>query len=149
MTIAIRNAELSDLDDLLMLYAQLNPADPRLPHEAAERIFTDMLEREGVSVLIAGLDGNLVGSVTLVIVPNLTRGGASYALMENVVTHEDHRRRGIGKALLSEAARRAETAGCYKLMLLTGRAEPHVHSFYKGCGFRQDKMGFQIRFDSH
>ncbi len=146
MTIPIRDAVSSDLDELLGLYAQLNPSDPGLPGDAAERIFAEMAAREGLYVLVAVVDGKLVGSVTLVVIPNLTRSGASYALAENVVTHDDYRRRGIGKALIAEAARRAEGAGCYKLMLLTGRTEPHVRAFYTDCGFRQDKVGFQIRF---
>ncbi len=147
MAIPIREAERSDLDELLTLYTHLNPSDPSLQHDLAERIFAEMLTREGLSVLVAVLDEKLVGSVTLVTVPNLTRGGASYALAENVVTHDDYRRRGIGKALLTEAAKRVNAAGGYKLMLLTGRSEPHVRAFYSDCGFRQDKVGLQIRFD--
>ncbi|MGA9657780.1 MAG: GNAT family N-acetyltransferase [Asticcacaulis sp.] len=149
MTILIRNAELTDLDDLLLLYAQLNPTDPCLSDVAARPILQTMLVREGLSVLVALLGVKLAGSVTLLIVPNLTRGGASYALVENVVTHKDYRRCGIGKALLAEAARLAQQAGCYKLMLLTSRTEPHVHSFYTDCGLRQTKVGFQMRFHSH
>jgi GNAT superfamily N-acetyltransferase len=147
MNLQIREAEPSDLKRLLALYAQLNPSDPDFPGDVAERVFADMLRREGLSVLVAVVEEMPVGSVTLVIVPNLTRGGASYALVENVVTHDRYRRRGIGRALLAEAVRRAADAGCYKLMLLTSRTEPHVRAFYTDCGFRQDKVGFQIRFD--
>ncbi|MFT4077161.1 MAG: GNAT family N-acetyltransferase [Asticcacaulis sp.] len=146
MTVQIREAVSSDLDGLLALYAQLHPSDPRLPSDMAARIFTEMQARAGLSVLMAVVDGQLVGSVTLVIVPNLTRGGAPYALVENVVTDDGYRRQGIGRALLVEAAWRAEAAGYYKLMLLTGRTEPHVQAFYKQCGFSQNKVGFQIRF---
>jgi GNAT superfamily N-acetyltransferase len=146
MTLLIREVGPSDLDGLLVLYAQLNPSDPGLPNDLAERIFAEMRVRKGLSVLVAVSEGKIVGSVTLVIVPNLTRGGAAYALIENVVTHDSYRRQGIGRALLAEAARRAEDSGCYKLMLLTSRTEPHVRDFYAECGFRQDKVGFQIRF---
>ena len=149
MTLLIRDVGPSDLQGLLVLYAQLNPSDPGLPNDVAESIFAEMRVREGLSVLVAVIEGKLVGSVTLVIVPNLTRGGAAYALVENVVTHDSYQRRGIGRALLAEAARRAEDGGCYKLMLQTGRTEPHVQAFYTDCGFRQDKVGFQIRFHGH
>lgn len=147
MSVLIREAERSDLDDLLTLYTHLNPSDPPLQRDRAERVFAEMRTREGLSLLVAVLDERLVGSVTLVMVPNLTRGGLSYALVENVVTHDDYRRRGTGRSLLAEAAKRAEEAGCYKLMLMTGRSEAHVRAFYTDCGFRQDKVGFQIRFD--
>jgi GNAT superfamily N-acetyltransferase len=146
MAVQIREALPSDLGGLLTLYAQLNPSDPRLPDDAAARIFTEMQKRAGLSVLVAIVDGHVVGSVTLVILPNLTRGGAPYALVENVVTHDGYRRRGIGRELLAEAARCAEAAGCYKLMLMTSRPEPHVRDFYTGCGFSQNRVGFQMRF---
>ena len=149
MPVRIREALPCDLDGLLTLYAQLNPSDPRLPDNTAARIFTEIQARAGLSVLVAVIDGHMVGSVTLVILPNLTRGGAPYALVENVVTHDGHRRRGIGRALLAEAARLAEAAGCYKLMLMTSRPEPHVREFYTGCGFSQNKIGFQMRFGGH
>jgi len=146
VTFSIREALPSDLDGLLVLYAQLNPSDPPLTDEVAKPIFADMLARAGMSVLVAVAGEQPVGSVTLVILPNLTRGGAPYALAENVVTHDQYRRQGIGKALLAEAARRAEDMGCYKLMLMTSRPEPHVRAFYTDCGFSQNKIGFQIRF---
>jgi len=146
VSFSIREALPSDLDGLLVLYAQLNPSDPPLTDEVATPIFADMLARTGMSVLVVVSGEQLVGSVTLVVLPNLTRGGAPYALVENVVTHDQYRRQGIGKTLLAEAARRAEEMGCYKLMLMTSRSEPHVRGFYMDCGFSQNKIGFQIRF---
>jgi predicted GNAT family acetyltransferase len=81
----------------------------------------------------------------LIVTPNLTRNGASYALIENVVTHADHRKKGYGAALLAHTAERAWEAGCYKVMLLTGSKNPATLRFYENCGFVQDKTGFQIR----
>ena len=80
-----------------------------------------------------------------IIVPNLTRGGASYALIENVVTHAEHRRRGYAGALIGYAVNEAWKAGCYKVMLLTGSKNPATLRFYENCGFLQDKTGYQIR----
>jgi GNAT superfamily N-acetyltransferase len=149
VSFSIRQALPSDLDGLLILYAQLNPSDPPLTDEVAAPIFADILARAGMLVLVAVSGEQIVGSVTLVVLPNLTRGGAPYALAENVVTHDQYRRQGIGKALLAKAARLAEAAGCYKLMLMTSRPEPHVRDFYTGCGFSQNKVGFQMRFGGH
>jgi GNAT superfamily N-acetyltransferase len=86
-----------------------------------------------------------VTSCTLIVIPNLTRRGAPYALIENVVTHADHRRAGHGRAVLKAAVAAAWAAGCYKVMLLTGRKDAGTLAFYLRAGFEQSKTGFQIR----
>ncbi|MCF3640721.1 GNAT family N-acetyltransferase [Rhizobium sp. TRM95111] len=143
----IRAARAADLPGLLNLYSQLNPRDPPLAPAVAEKRFASMLAHPGLSVL-AAFDGRTpVASCTLVIVPNLTRGAAPYALIENVVTDKAWRRKGVGRAVLLRAVADAFAAGCYKTMLMTGRSDPGTHDFYRRCGFMQDKTGFQIRND--
>lgn len=83
--------------------------------------------------------------MTLIVVPNLTRKGAPYALIENVVTHADHRKRGYAGVLIRRAIDQAWSDGCYKVMLLTGSQDPATLRFYENCGFLQNKTGFQIR----
>jgi GNAT superfamily N-acetyltransferase len=105
-----------------------------------------MLDRPGFTCIVASIRGALVASCCLAVIPNLTRGGRSYALIENVVTDSNYRRRGIGRAVLNDALRRAWQAGCYKAMLLTGSKRPEVHRFYETNGFRSDdKTGFVAR----
>jgi GNAT superfamily N-acetyltransferase len=78
-------------------------------------------------------------------VPNLTRGGVPYALIENVVTHAEHRGRGYGKAVLEAAIAKAWELDCYKVMLLTGSKNPATLGFYQSVGFEQTKTGFETR----
>lgn len=141
----IREAEDDDLPPLLALYRHLDPNDAETTLDDA-RVRLALLRRyPGSGILVGCVDGALVTSCTLVIVPNLTRGGMPYALIENVVTHADHRGKGYGTALLKAAAAAAWRADCYKVMLLTGSKRPAVHQFYLGAGFEQTKTGFQIR----
>jgi hypothetical protein len=53
----------------------------------------------GSSILLGLYDDAVVATCTLIIIPNLTRGGASYALIENVVTDARHWKRGYGKLI--------------------------------------------------
>ena len=145
---SIRPVGRSDLAGLLALYAELNPADPPLAEALAVRRLNDILACPGMSILAAFEDDALVSTCTLVVIPNLTRGGAPYALIENVVTKSDQRRRGAGKAVLRHAIAQAFAQGCYKIMLLTGKKDPATHAFYAACGFRQDKTGYQVRNDA-
>lgn len=91
------------------------------------------------------IDKTIVSTCTLVVIPNLTRGGQPYALIENVVTAADHRGRGYGRTTLQHAVSSAWDNGCYKVMLLTGSTKAETHGFYQSAGFEQNKTGFQIR----
>ncbi|NNG70270.1 GNAT family N-acetyltransferase [Rhizobium laguerreae] len=143
--VIIRPAVRGDLPGLLALYHQLNPADPVLDEASAEERLSAILAQPGMTVFI-GVAGNVViATVTLVVVPNLTRSGAPYALVENVVTHADHRKRGYARAVIAHAVADAWSAGCYKVMLLTGSKNPATLRFYENCGFVQEKTGYQIR----
>jgi GNAT superfamily N-acetyltransferase len=79
------------------------------------------------------------------VIPNLTRGGKPYALIENVVTHAAYRGRGFGQAVLRAAVERAWAARCYKAMLMTGSKRASTLAFYEAAGFEQSKTGFQVR----
>ena len=78
-------------------------------------------------------------------IPNLTRSGSPYALIENVVTHMGHRTQGHGRHILHDATTAAWTAGCYKVMLMTGSTNPATHAFYRAAGFETTKTAYQIR----
>lgn len=142
---AIRPASSNDLPGLLALYRELNPDDAALDAPVATDRFAAMLAHPGMTVFIGLAGDTAAASVTLVTIPNLTRGGASYALIENVVTSAAFRRRGFAGALITHAVGEAWSAGCYKVMLLTGSKDPATLRFYENCGFQQDKTGYQIR----
>ncbi|WP_429816100.1 GNAT family N-acetyltransferase [Ensifer sp. B1-9] len=143
--LTIRTASAGDLSDLLALYRELNPDDPALDAALAAERFAAIDAQPGMTVFI-GLAGDIAAtSVTLVVVPNLTRAGAPYALVENVVTAAAFRRQGFAGALIRHAIAKAWDTGCYKVMLLTGSKDPATLRFYENCGFKQDKTGYQIR----
>ncbi|MDV4160733.1 GNAT family N-acetyltransferase [Rhizobium leguminosarum] len=141
----IRPAARSDLPSLMTLYRHLNPTDPVLDEALAEERFSAILLQPGMTVFIGYAGDVAAATVTSVVVPNLTRSGAPYGLIENVVTHADHRKRGYAGAVIRHAIADAWNAGCYKVMLLTGSRNPATLRFYENCGFAQDKTGYQIR----
>jgi GNAT superfamily N-acetyltransferase len=143
--IQFREANRSDLPRLLALYEHLVPDDEALSLEVASCILDRFLGYEGSAIFVGETRGHLVASCTLVVVPNLTRGGSPYGLIENVVTHGDYRKRGFGKCILDHATTAAWNAGCYKVMLMTGSKSPATFKFYLAAGFEQSKTGFQKR----
>ncbi|WP_027683581.1 GNAT family N-acetyltransferase [Rhizobium leguminosarum] len=141
----IRAAARGDLPCLMTLYRHLSPTDPVLDEALAEERFSAILAQPGMTVFIGYAGDVAAATVTSVVVPNLTRSGAPYGLIENVVTHADHRKRGYAGAVIRHAIADAWNAGCYKVMLLTGSKNPATLRFYENCGFVQDKTGYQIR----
>lgn len=141
----IRPALAADLPALASLHADLIPDDPPCPPDHADRVLGQLAGWPGCAVLLAEQGGAAPGTCTVLVLPNLTRGGRPYALIENVVTRADRRGRGIGKALLDHACDRAFALDCYKVMLMTGATDPAILGFYAAAGFRQTKTGFQRR----
>ena len=144
----IREAAANDLDALLALYLHLH--EKGLPQDAArlKAAWDKILSDPGHHVIVVERDGMLVSSCVCVVVPNLTRGARPYALVENVVTHRDHRGRGYATQCLARAREIAEAAGCYKLMLLTGAKDEATLRFYRRAGFDSgDKTAFVLRLN--
>jgi N-acetylglutamate synthase-like GNAT family acetyltransferase len=141
----IRPAREDDLNRLQELYRHLNAHDPRRPLDEAIAVFRRFLLYPGSAILVGTIGSELVTSCTLVVIPNLTRGGKPYALIENMVTRADWRKRGFGSAILKAATEQAWEEGCYKVMLLTGSRKPDTLAFYAAAGFEQSKTGFQIK----
>ena len=141
----IRPARREDLSALLDLYQHLDPGDDRPALDRAQDILARFEAYPGSAIYLGETNGVLTASCTLIVIPNLTRGGRPYALIENVVTHADFRSRGYGKQLLLAASEAAWSVGCYKVMLMTGSKKPETLAFYESAGFEQSKTGFQKR----
>ena len=144
-TLAIRSAQDSDLEAVLALYRHLIPDDPPVLPDQARAAFNRLLLYPGSAILLGYADTTLLTTCTLVVIPNLTHAATSYALIENVVTHADHRGQGHGKAILKAATDQAWAQGCYKVMLSTSSRNPNTLAFYAAAGFEQSRTGFQIR----
>ncbi len=69
-------------------------------------------------------------------------------LIENVITDKQHRKRGIGRAILGRALEISWQTNCYKVMLMSGRKDEAVYAFYRDCGFDADaRQSFIQRAD--
>jgi ribosomal protein S18 acetylase RimI-like enzyme len=143
----IRPIKPTELDALIELYEHLHADDAPLPPEDRLRsLWAEIVVNPLLHYVVAEIDGRFVGSCTLAIVPNLTRGARPYGLIENVVTHTDYRRRGIGTAVLRHALGIAWAENCYKVMLLTGTKKEGTLRFYEKAGFRRGvKIGLIAR----
>lgn len=143
----IRLIKKQELRSLLDLYKHFNNGDPELEdNKKLEDLWNFIYSNPNMYYIVAEKDGKLVSSCTITIIQNLTRNMRPYGLIENVVTHSEHRNKGLGKKVLHKAIDIANDNGCYKVMLLTGSKKEETLNFYKSAGFRDDiKTGFIIK----
>jgi len=139
----VREAEKKDLQQILQLYLHLH--ETNLPEESM--VLTDtwkqIMEDPNHHFIVYEAAGRILSSCVCVVIPNLTRGIRPYALVENVVTHRDCRGHGYATACLRYAKNVAQSAGCYKIMLLTGAKDEKTLAFYQNAGYSSsDKTAF-------
>lgn len=139
----IREIQDSDFNGLMELYMQLhdNPMPAKTPEimELWQRILND----KDHHIIVAEEDGKIVSSCVCVIIPNLTHNQQPYAFVENVITDERYRKRGLATDCLNYAKEIAEKENCYKIMLLTGSKKESTLNFYRQAGYNsEDKTAF-------
>lgn len=144
--IEYRMADKNDLSQIMELYKQLLPDEEQISKNEAEKIW-DQMDHNNIKYFVAAENNRIVSACYLAIIPNLTRGGRSNGFIENVITHEDYRKKGIGKNVINQAIEYGKRHGCYKIVLLSSYTRKESHAFYESCGFDGNtKRGFEIRF---
>lgn len=149
--VLVRDARLADLEQLLGLYAELmdgdrpgaQPSDAAGSRQAMQAIIADPARH----LLVAVIDRDVLGTVDLLIAPNLTHHCEPWAIIENVVVAARARRMGVGRALMNRAFALAGAAGCYKVQLMSGMQRGAAHDFYRDIGMGPVAQGFKIYLD--
>lgn len=109
--------------------------------EAYERPIPRALESEllhdpRAHLLVAELAGSPVGYALVYVLPRLD--ARRMAFLYDIGVAKPHRRRGIGRALVEEAARTARDEGAYKLVVLTDEANEAAMALYSAAGGRRE-----------
>jgi len=149
-SVSVRRAQPADLDSLLALYTELAEGrDVSVPAAApaAAPILAAIVADPARHLRVATVGGKAVGSVDMVVVPNVTHHGRPWAVVENVIVAEAHRRTGVGACLITVVLDEARAAGCYKVLLHSGKQRTWAHSFYRSLGFEAVAEGFKFYFD--
>jgi GNAT superfamily N-acetyltransferase len=143
--VGVRPAQADDSQALVELLTQLHPAYPPDPNRV-NAILVEAMRQPGRTLLVATLDDRVVGTADLLIVAQLTHSCHPWAIVENVVVDHATRGTGVGRAMMAEAMRRANEAGCYMMQLVSLRHRLDAHAFYEGLGFVAVAEGFRSYF---
>jgi ADP-ribose pyrophosphatase YjhB (NUDIX family)/GNAT superfamily N-acetyltransferase len=127
----IRDAEPADESGVLELLT-LIPANADLGPDELEAAGRRFRERIAVDVLVAEVDGDVVGFLALSFASTLS---GLRALINDLAVRPSHRRQGIGAALLEAAVQRAHRRGATHLLVDTSRGDTSAREFYQACGF--------------
>jgi 8-oxo-dGTP diphosphatase len=117
--------------DLLPLIPANRGMTPAESQAAAQR-FRESL---AIDVLVAEVDGHVVGFLVLAFVPALS---GLRALIDDQAVDPDYRRQGLGAALVEAAMQRASRRGATHLLVDTSRGDRSVRDFYQACGFEAE-----------
>ena len=103
----IRRATIDDPSAVLALYRELHPSE----HAAADAgdVFAHIVNTTGLSILLLEVDAAPVATTHLNVIPNLTRGAAPYAVIDNVVVAQRWRGQGLGKRIMAATLKKSGT----------------------------------------
>jgi len=93
-------------------------------------------------IMVADLDGQIVGSITLLIEPKFIHQGGLVGHIEDVVVRSELQGKGVGEQLVNAALEYAKNHGCYKTIL---DCDDNVKPFYEKIGFKRNSNA--MRFD--
>lgn len=94
-------------------------------------------------LIVAEIDGEVMGTLQLTYIPGLTYTGGERAQIEGVRVAGDLRGRGVGQAMLTWAIEEARSHGCRVVQLTSDRQRPEALRFYQKLGFRPSHMGLK------
>lgn len=138
----IREAAAKDAEALKVLYFEhLTKYPPQEEQNMAvwKKLLAEYENDNYNYILIAEENGEVVSSVQMSIIRSMTHNVRPFAVIENVVTHADHRQKGYASALLRKATDIAKAFHCYKISLETGSNKESTLNFYRQNGFAIDE----------
>jgi GNAT superfamily N-acetyltransferase len=146
--LTVRFAGPEDLLAALGVHARRDSADsPPLRASKVELdTWTHMLAVPGLSVYLAELGGDTVGTASAMLFPNITYDCHPTAIIESVVVAHPYRRRGIATSLLMRLLEDMRSAGCNKVQLLSHKRHSGdgAHRLYTSLGFDPEAEGFRL-----
>ncbi len=131
--VTIHHAHPEHLPHVIKLL-RLIPTNANLSEVALQDVALRFREGTGFEVLVAKADSQVVGFVALSFIQTLT---GLKAWVGDIAVAPDHRRQGIGGALIEAAVRRARQQSCQYLVVDTAKSNPPAQAFYQACGFEE------------
>lgn len=121
------------------------PVDP-LP-QAYYDAFDAIAASRDHRLLVAEIDGELVGSLQVTFIPGLAKVGGSKMLIQQVRVAGPRRGTGIGSEIIAAVIALARERRCKSVELTSHRSRTDAHRFYERFGFVASHVGMALALD--
>ena len=130
--VLVRKATEADVGDVVALLEEWYPNEAQ--EEKRAEVVRAAISDEHHELLVAELDGEIVGFLLLAIVYDLLEG-APVGYVQDLYVRADCRSRGLGTALLEKAVEDARARGAVELHVGVHPENELAIRFYEGRGF--------------
>jgi ribosomal protein S18 acetylase RimI-like enzyme len=150
MNLKFRQAVHEDLPEIVrmlvddFLGAKRERYENPLP-ESYVKAFEEIDADKNNELIIAELDGVVVGTLQITFTPSISFQGGKRATVESVRVDEQYRGQGIGKELMLWAINRAKEENCVAMQLTTNLDRTDAHRFYENLGFTKSHLGMKLK----
>ncbi|NJC95737.1 MAG: GNAT family N-acetyltransferase [Anaerolineales bacterium] len=147
--VSFRLAQRQDLSSIVRMLADDDLGSQRERYEdplpgsyfsAFEQIEND----PNHELIVAELDGEVVGTLHLMFLPSISYQGGLRAQVESVRVDRKHQNQGIGSEMMKWSVERARARDAHLVQLTTHRSREDAHRFYERLGFTKSHLGMKL-----
>lgn len=149
MDIRFRPATIDDLPEIVRMLTddflgkQRERYEDPLP-ESYVKAFRELDADPNNELIVAELDGAVVGTLQLTVTPSLSYQGGKRSSVESVRVDGRLRGKGIGRQMMLWAIERAKEKGCVSMQLTSHGERKEAHRFYEQLGFSKSHVGMKL-----
>lgn len=129
----IREAEKKDTQAISELYRML------VPNSKKRMVLEDQIDKIRMDpnnfLLVFDEEGVILGTLTLNICLQALHGKSPYAIVENIVVHEDYIGKRVGQKLMQYVEEYCKSIDCHRIMLLSNSKRDNAHRFFEREGY--------------
>ena len=149
LTLILRDARREDVPALVRMLAdddlgrsrdRFEEPLPAAYYDAYDEIAADPNNR----LLVAEIDGEIVGTMQLSFLRMLSRKGSMRAEVEAVRVASRLRGKGLGRQMMAQAIEMARARGCVMMQLASNKSRTAAHRFYEQLGFVASHVGMKL-----
>ena len=147
--ITFRLAKRDDLPAIVRMLAddelgsQRERYEDPLP-ESYYEAFTQIDHDSNHELIVAELDGSVIGTLQLIFIPSISYQGGLRAQVESVRVDKPYQGQGIGSELMKWTIERAKSRGAHIVQLTTHKSRADAHRFYERLGFKASHVGMKL-----